>query len=296
MKHCLFFLVLLCPLLLNAYDKTQFDLEKAQLTQFGNTVVRDLLCSAISIRKSQPVLSSLESSTYCADLSFGQAIAPFFVYGASEQNTLLFGDPQGLYRDTGETMTSVNLGGTVSLPSRLIFTANLGLLPPMKLGNATQENFKVNLNTYYRLFYERFIDVGLFLGGGYNYTRGSVLHHLDVSYSDTNSSASFQGDMTTQWNYHALDLEVFIHKTFFVVNFYTRLNYYLMLGSVETALKGTYTGQSEAYSAAMNAPFQGIVTAGGMELILGEWKITAEAGRDWLSSSLYGSVGLRFGM
>ena len=40
----------------------------------------------------------------------------------------------------------------------------------------------------------------------------------------------------------------------------------------------------------------GLVLAGGLELILGELKLAAEAGRDWISGSLYGTIGLRFGM
>ena len=50
------------------------------------------------------------------------------------------------------------------------------------------------------------------------------------------------------------------------------------------------------YSSVLRDPGMGLVLAGGMELILGELKLAAEAGRDWLSGSLYGTIGLRFGM
>ena len=62
-------------------------------------------------------------------------------------------------------------------------------------------------------------------------------------------------------------------------------------------MDGTAIPEAQAkYSSDLQAPAAGLVLAGGMEFILGELKLTAEAGRDWLSASFYGSIGLRFGM
>ena len=93
-----------------------------------------------------------------------------------------------------------------------------------------------------------------------------------------------------------MNLELFIHKTLFVINFYGRANYYWMFGNTESGITGLYNSQSSPYSLNDKTSGNGLVLSAGMEIILGLVKINFEAGRDWLSSSMYGNVGVRIGM
>ncbi|MGA2547325.1 MAG: hypothetical protein ABSF43_12300 [Rectinemataceae bacterium] len=116
------------------------------------------------------------------------------------------------------------------------------------------------------------------------------------------SKFGLAGELDSEWNCGVLDLELFVHKTFFIVNFYSRTNLCLVLGSSSSTLRNitvdglAVPGAAAEYSSVLREPSLGLVMAGGMELILGELKLAVEAGRDWLSGSLYGSIGLRFGM
>ncbi len=154
---------------------------------------------------------------------------------------------------------------------------------------------------YWRLLPERFYSVGALIGGGASYVRGTETREVDSTFADGSTTRAFSGALDSTWNCGILDLELFIHKTFFIVNFYSRVNLCLVFGSSSSSLSGIQVdgaavpGAQAEYSSDLKAPGAGLVLAGGMELILGELKLAAEAGRDWLSGSIYGSIGLRFG-
>ena len=172
----------------------------------------------------------------------------------------------------------------------------------MQIDGAQKSLLRVGASGYWRLLPERFYAIGVLVGGGASYVRGTESRAISSTFTDASVPRSFSGKLDSQWDTGVLDLELFVHKTFFIVNFYTRANLCLVLGSSSSTLGSiTVDGSPVAsapaeYSSVLRDPGMGLVLAGGLELILGELKLAAEAGRDWLSGSLYGTIGLRFGM
>ena len=293
-------LAILClPLEAWSYDAAMLQTDASAFLSAEDLMHRDLSSSIAALRKSQPLLSPGTAPGLSADLSLGDIIAPSFEY-----RSLLSGaGPFVTLVDSSDaaSIEAVSAGGAIAFPSGLSLTFNASYLPPINMNSAEKSLFRIGASGYWRLLPERFHSVGALVGGGASYVRGTEMRSIDTSFADSSTIRSFSGLLDSEWNYGILDLELFVHKTFFIVNFYTRANICLILGSSSSSLSdikvdGTAIPEAQAkYSSDLQAPAAGLVLAGGMELILGELKLTAEAGRDWLSASFYGSIGLRFG-
>jgi hypothetical protein len=300
-KAALALLALLClPAGARAYDAAALATDAAAFLSAENLMHRDISVSVAALRKSQPLMTAGEGPSMSADLSLGQIIAPSFEY----RSLIGAAGPFASLADSGpaDSAEALSAGGAIAFPSGLGLTLNASYLPPLFLDGAEKSLFRIGASGYWRLLPERFHSIGLLVGGGASYVRGTEARSIGTSFADAGATSSFSGKLDSQWDCGVLDLELFLHKTFFIVNFYSRANLCLVFGSSSSSLRdirvdgAAVPGALADYSSVLAAPAAGLVLAGGMEIILGELKLAAEAGRDWLSGSLYGSVGLRFGM
>ena len=285
-----------------AYDAAALAADSAAFLDAENLMHRDLSVAAAALRKSQPLMLPGESLAASGDLSFGMILAPAYARRGSDAGSGPFAaivDPSG---GAAASTEALSVGGALAFPGGLGLTLNTSYLPPLLIDGARKSLFRVGASGYWRLLPERFYAIGVLAGGGASYVHGTESRSLSSNFTDASVARAFAGQLDSQWDSAVLDLELFVHKTFFVVNFYTRANLCLALGSSSSTLSGVTVGggpvasaQAE-YSSVLRDPGFGLVMAGGLELILGELKLAAEAGRDWLSGSLYGTIGLRFGM
>ena len=301
LPSALLLLSLLClPAAAHAYDAAALAADSAAFLDAENLMHRDLSVAAAALRKSQPLMLPGESMAASGDLSLGMIIAPAYARRGSVASGGPFAavvDPSG---GAAASTEALSVGGAIAFPGGLGLTLNTSYLPPLTIDGAQKSLFRVGASGYWRLLNERFYSIGVLAGGGASYVRGTESRAISSNFTDASVARSFAGKLGSQWDSGVFDLELFVHKTFFVVNFYTRANLCLVLGSSSSTLSGVTVdnlplGQAE-YSATLREGAFGLVLAGGMELILGELKLAAEAGRDWLTGSLYGTIGLRFGM
>lgn len=295
-------LALLClPEAARAYDAATLATDAAAFLSAEDLMHRDLSASISTLRKSQPLLSPSEGVAMSADLSLGETIAPSFEYRDSVGTTGPFAAAASADSGAAASTQAVSAGGAFAFPGGFGLTIYTSYFPPVDLNGATKSLFRIGASGYWRLLPERFYSVGVLVGGGASYVRGTEARTVAASFADGSATRSFSGALGSEWNCGVLDLELFIHKTFFVINFYSRVNACLVFGSSSSSLGGILVdgaavpGAQAEYSSVLVSPAAGLVIAGGMELILGELKLAAEAGRDWLSGSIYGSIGLRYG-
>jgi hypothetical protein len=299
----LFFLLLLCvPAEARAYDAASLATDSAAFLDAENLMHWDLSTAVAALRKSQPLMIPGETSAMSGDLSLGSILAPAFAYrGPMAGNCPFAGivDPDG---GAGASVQALSAGGAMAFPGGFGWTFNASYLPPLNLDGAEKSLFRIGASGYWRLLPERFYSVGVLVGGGATYIRGTERRAIAANFIDASVARALAGELDSEWNCAVFDLELFVHKTFFIVNFYSRTNLCMVLGSSSSTLRDVtvdglaVSGAQAEYSSVLREPSLGLVMAGGMELILGELKLAAEAGRDWLSGSLYGSIGLRFGM
>jgi hypothetical protein len=284
----------------SAYDEAQLAADAAAFLSAEDRMHMDMAASIAALRKSQPLMSPGQGPALSADLSAGMAVAPSFEY----RGLIGSGGPFAGFADSGpaDSAEALFAGGAIAFQNGLGLNLNASYSPPLALDGSTKSLLRIGASGYWRLIPERFYSVGALVGGGASYVRGTETRSIGTSFSDMGAQRSFSGQLDSRWNCGVVDLELFLHKTFFIVNFYSRADLCLVFGSTASSLSGievdgsAVAGAQAKYSSVLGSPEAGIVLAGGMELILGELKLAAEAGRDWLSGSLYGSVGLRFGM
>ena len=283
-----------------AYDAASLAADAAAFLSAEDRMHMDISVSVAALRKSQPLMSPSQGLALSADLSVGMAIAPSFEY----RGLIGSGGPFAGFADSGpaDSAQALCAGGAIAFPSGLGLNLDASFSPPLNLDGATKSLLRIGASGYWRILPERFYSVGMLVGGGASYVRGTEARSIETGFNDHGATRAFSGQLDSQWNCGILDLELFLHKTFFIINFYARANLCLVFGSSSSSLSGievdgsALPGAQAEYSSVLGSPGAGIVLAGGMELILGELKLAAEAGRDWLSGSLYGSVGCRFGM
>ena len=300
-RAALLCLALLClPAAARAYDPAALAADSAAFLDAENHMHRDLSTAAAALRRSQPLLAPVEAPTFSADLSLGQILAPGFSY----RNLLQGRGPFESQAGSGAASWALapSAGGAIAFRGGASFTLNASLLPTLNTGGTERSLFRIGGSGYWRILPERFYSIGLLAGGGATYVHGTEARGIDASFLDGTTPTAFSGRLDSAWDTGILDLELFVHKTFFILNFYSRANLCLVLGSSSSTLSGLRVagaqvpGAAAEYSSTLSSPALGLVLAGGLELILGELKLAAEGGRDWLSGSLYGSIGLRYGM
>ena len=283
-----------------AYDAAELATDAAAFLSAEDQMHMDISSSIAALRKSQPLMSPGQSPALSADLSLGMTIAPSFEY----RGLIGSGGPFAGLADSGpaDSAEALSAGGAIALPDGLGLNLNASYSPLLSLDGATKSLLRIGASGYWRLLPAHFYSIGMLVGAGATYVRGTEARAIATSFDDLGIARSFSGHLDSQWDCGIVDLELFLHKTFFIINFYSRANLCLVFGSSSSSLSGievdgsSISGTQAEYSSVLRSPSAGIVLAGGMELILGELKLDAEAGRDWLSGSLYGSAGFRFGM
>jgi hypothetical protein len=300
-RLCLALLCLLAqPSRLLAYDASSLAADSAAFLDAEARMHRDLSGAAAALRSSVPLLSPGEGPALSADISLGKLLAPGYAY----RQSLPSQGPFASLADSAEAASALeaSVGGALALAGGPSLNLNASYLPPMGTGGAESSLLRIGASASWRLLSERFYSLGLLAGGGLSYVRGTETRSIATSFTDASTPAALSGRLDSEWNNALLDLELLVHKTFFVVNFYTRARLSLVLGSSTATLRGiTVDGaavpsSSPEYSSTLTDPALSLVLSGGMELVLGELKLAAEAGRDWLTGALYGSAALRFGM
>jgi hypothetical protein len=300
-RLALFCAALLClPATALAYDSTALASDSAAFLAAENLMHRDLSASAAALRSSQPLFEAKDGAGASLDLSLGKILAPGFEYRNLLAGRLPF-ESQAASAEASSALAA-SMGGALVFPGRLGLNLNLSYLPPLAIEGADRSLFRIGGSAQWRLLSERFYALGLLVGGGAAYVRGSESRSLAADFTEASVPHAFAGRLDSEWDQAVFDLGLFAHKTFFIINFYSRADLCLVLGSSSSSLGGitvdgnAVPGAAAEYSATLHDPALGLVLAGGMELILGELKLAAEAGRDWLSGSLYGSIGLRYGL
>ncbi len=296
-------LVLLAlPSSLRAYDASSLAADSATFLDAEARMHRDLSGAAAALRSSAPLLSPGEGPALSADLSLGKLVAPGYAY----RQSLSGPGPFASLADSPEAASALeaSIGGAFAFAGGPSLNLNASYLPPMAMGGAESSLLRIGASASWRLLSERFYSLGLLAGGGLSYVRGTESRSIATSFTDASTPAAFSGRLDSEWNNALFDLELLVHKTFFVVNFYTRARLSLIMGSSTASLReasvsvagAPVSGVLPQYSSTLTDPALSLVLSGGMELVLGELKLAAEAGRDWLSGALYGSAALRFGM
>lgn len=296
---CLLTLLAL-PRAATAYDAASLASDSAAFLAAEARMHRDLSAAAAALRRSQPLLTPGDSPSLSADLSLGKLVTPGYEY----RQSLAGLGPFASLADSVEASSALeaSAGGAVAFARGPSLNLNASYLPPLRIGGEDSSLLRVGASGYWRLLPERFYSIGVLAGGGLTYVRGTESRSVATSFTDALGAHPFSGRLDSEWDNAVLDLELFVHKTFFIVNFYSRANLCLVLGSSSSTLSAigvdgaAVQGAAAEYSSTLSTPALSLVLAGGMELILGELKLAAEAGRDWLTGALYASAALRFGM
>jgi len=230
------------------YGMDGFIVERDDFVGLQNNMVRDLVGGLNGVKRITPLMSVNGMITYSFDLSFGQAISPLFYHNRWDNDYSIFKNLDTVYDSAnGENLLDYNIGGYVSINGDWIGSLNFSYFP-YSTGNQSVEFSKVNVNFFRRLKTEKLMEVGVYIGGGYSYTGGSINRTLDLSYTDTDDNLfRFTGDLNSNWNYHGPNLQLYIHKMLFIVNFYGNINYYWLFGSSSTSMDGKLNNESVPY-------------------------------------------------
>ena len=193
-------LAILClPLEAWSYDSAMLQADASAFLSAEDLMHRDLSSSIAALRKSQPLLSPGAAPGWSADLSLGDIIAPAFEY-----RSLLSGaGPFDALVDTSDaaSIEAVSAGGAIAFPSGLSLTLNASYLPPINMNGAEKSLFRIGASGYWRLLPERFHSVGVLVGGGASYVRGTEMRSVDTSFADSSAIRSFSGLLDSEWNY-----------------------------------------------------------------------------------------------
>ncbi|MGA2142186.1 MAG: hypothetical protein ABSG94_07150 [Brevinematales bacterium] len=253
--------------------------EQAGLIVLQESIIKDTVCCYLNMKKAEPVLELQGQAAFSADLSYGDAVAPLYLYNINDSKYPLFGPPGGIL-GTGEDIPCANLSLSASLPGNLLGTFDISGLPEMNYENTGSENFKIAASLYYRLLKDALFITGLYAGAGYDYTSGSIDRAV--------SGAYYAGSFNSGWNYNGFDAELLANNQLFIFNFYGRADYYCLFGQARASF-------DQGLNSIDNSIVEGIVISAGMEISFGWVKINVEAGKDFLSAGMYVNAGARFG-
>lgn len=274
-----------------SYTLDEFNSDADKLLNLQNRMIKGAIPAYMTVKVNHPVLSMENSIGFSGELSYGGVLAPSFIYNNSLNN--IFNNSGNIFPVNGEYLPILQLTGNMALPANFYSTVGIAYFPEMIAFGADRTAFKCGLNIYYRILPDKFTAAGMLAGGGISYAGGAVNHPLDLSYGNT----VFKGNLKNQFGYTGLNAEIFVHKTFFIINWYGRLNYVYTIGETVSSISGSFTS-NPSFSSSLrdNSSGQGLVIYAGMEIILGFVKVNAEGGRDLISGNLTGNIGLSFGM
>jgi len=298
MRIIIFIFTVFISIDMYGYSVSDFKSESGSFLGLENSMVKSAIPCYIDMKQNGS-FPATNGFFWSAGLAFGTSISPFYAYSLPDSSDYkMFAGQTGIYDGSDEFIPSFFASGAVSLPYNLYSTLDLAFMPGLLIGEATNSNIKINANIYYRIMNEDDSWIGMLAGGGFTYTSGSIGRSLALSYSDAGGQASYNGGFCSSWNYNAADISVTVDKkltSFFTA--YGRAAYYYMCGSVTSGLNGSFSGNENIDETSTdNSPGQGLVLSGSMEFRLRALKFDFEAGRDWLSQSLYADGGISYGL
>ncbi|RMG77931.1 MAG: hypothetical protein D6714_19035 [Bacteroidetes bacterium] len=274
-------------MVVRAYGFNEFQSEANYYLSVQNKMIEDVGVSYGIIKRSLPVFSKYDGFMTSIDISYGEAAAPYYMYANDLKNMKILSDPVALNGDSALRLGDFRLNGGVALENNIIAFVNFG-------GSASSVNnhYNIGAELYYRLIDEELSFVGICVGGGYNYSGGSFESKSGLSYIDSVTN-SWTGTMSGMWNINNANLELFIYKTYLIINFYSRITCNYAWGNVNSSAKGTFNSFSVEQSVHSEINRTDWLLSGGMEILLGLVGVNVEAGRDWSSGSVYGNIGIR---
>lgn len=270
---------------------TDFKADAASVLKTRNSFYRALQPVSAALFRTTPLIMMASDWTWSAEAAFGEAIMPDFAAASPWQASPFFAPYTNGRTEKGESLPATVLNFMLGIPSGFHAMAGISYLPPLSNAGVSASQLQLRAGIYKDLLEEAFYGIGLSLGAGYTWSSGQSDRALFLS----SSGSTFSGSISTKWNQHLFDGEIFIYKTLFVINFYSRANFCAALGPIQGAVTGSLDGASVTVTTSDNDPITGLVLAAGMEFIIGPVKISAEAGRDWQNGGLYGGVGVRGG-
>ncbi len=293
-KYFFIFIYLLFFSRIFCYDYISLSNEQNKTLVFRNGIIKDSICSYLSIKRIQPVLDISGRQTFSIDISYGYVVSPLFFYNFNKSDYPLFGEDEKIF-NTIETKT-FNLSFSGRFFNRFILTGDIGYLPEMEFSGSSEENFKINVSLYYNIIKDALFLTGLSAGIGYNYTSGEKVLQKEISRTIDETPIYFSGKMNSYWNYNGVNLSIFLNNQLLIFNFWGRADYYLLSGEIKSEFEGESSFSVPCDNNSIDhSILQGIVLSGGMEIALGWFKINVEAGRDVLSSGMYLNAGIRIG-
>ena len=267
-------MLILIPPVLFGYTLDEFNSDTDKLLKLQNRMIKDAIPAYMTVKVNHPILSMENSLGFSGDLSYGEVLAPNFLYNNNLNG--VFKNTDNIFPGNGEYLPILQFTGNLALPANYYSTVSLAYFPEMNAFGSERTAYKAGLNIYYRLLNDKSTTVGILTGGGISYAGGSINHPLDLSYDNN----VFKGNLKNQFGYTGFKAELFVHKTFFIINWYGRMNYVYTIGETVSSLTGSFTSNpSVSSSLSDNSSGQGLVLYGGMEIILGFVKVNAEAGK-----------------
>ena len=283
---------------LTAETGTVFTTEAERLLTLENDLVKGFAGTFAAMRTTIPLYTYPEVITWNADLSWGGVTAPAFAIRDADTDFTLFKDLDMIKTGKGESLQSMNAAVAIGLPFNVVTILNASFLPPVLSYTSNKSNIRLGGSFFYRIREAQMMSlIGIDLGAGYSYISGVQESAVPLtSWNENDGPRSFEGTISSVWNYNVFKGTLFLYKYLGLAYFYGGINGYYAAGNTEAKL--TERGGSSSaplLSKTDDTAGSGVITSGGFELFLGWFILTFEAGRDWMTGSLYGSAGIRFG-
>jgi hypothetical protein len=269
------------------YGLTDLESESRTFLQMNDRAMHAAVPSDLANRRTRPILSSGTRPSWCIDLNAGNTIFPSFILDPEILDLQMFG---GFRHCNDFHYSAINLIACTSFRPEWILSLRFGGLTftsPMDYSH-----WKAGVGIGRRILYEKFYAVGLIIGLDYDISYGLMKEPIKSSAGAPGSRLDFEGNLVSDWLLHNVTIDLLLHKTFFLINFYSRLDATVSMGSSTSGLQGTITGGVPFQMSNKNTnPSYGIVLCAGFELILGQIKLAVEGGQNWVGKSLYASTG-----
>jgi len=192
-------LLLFCvPTETRAYDAASLAADSAAFLDAENLMHWNLSTATAALRKSQPLMIPGETVSLSGDLSLGTILAPAYAYrGPLAANgpfaTLI--DPNG---GAAAAVQTLSAGGAIAFPGGFGLTLNASYLPPLNLDGAEKSLFRIGASGYWRLLPERFYSIGVLVGGGATYIRGTENRAITTNFVDASAPRTLARTSTGQ--------------------------------------------------------------------------------------------------
>jgi len=281
---------------LNAFDLSDFNSQAQDFQDLESALLSQRSGTEAWMNNGTPVNLYMDEWTFQFCTSYGSVMNPAFAYN---EGPPLFQDYPSL-KEGGEYLPVLDGQLMVGLGENSYALISGSYTPKMENSTSSLSQFSGGLNMGYRLYSEVLLgNVGVDLLVGYYYSSlESSGKNCTLNFSQASESAYFKGTLDMSKNSHTFLGQIMVTQNFALWLFYARCGATYSFGSLNTSLDGRGSGDSMA---SQDVQFQdsysfdqwGLLTAGGFEAYLVFFYLNLEAGLDWLSTSMYGSIGVR---